>query len=198
MTPFSLMVCEMSALQWPGVPDAGRAAKPDKVETDLVEVSLQPGLFEIGGNDLRARRERCLDPRAWSSTPFARIARQQSGGDQHARVRRVGAAGNGGDHDIAVAEVEIVVGHRMAAAEFGHGALVLILERRGEALLDVLQRNAAFRPFRAGQRRDDIAEIEFERVGEIRLGRVAGTELGLAPWCRLRPAQCDRLPDPTY
>ena len=45
------------------VADAGRAAVADEVEAELVQVLGQPGPVEVLGHDLRARRERGLDPR---------------------------------------------------------------------------------------------------------------------------------------
>ena len=40
-----------------GIADAGGAAEPDEIVAKLVEVLLQPGLFEVVGDDLRTRRE---------------------------------------------------------------------------------------------------------------------------------------------
>ena len=46
-----------------GVADAGGAAEADEIEAELVEVGLQAGLVEIGGDDLRSGRQRGLHPR---------------------------------------------------------------------------------------------------------------------------------------
>ena len=94
----------------PGVPDARGAAEADEIEADLVEVGLQAGLVEIGGDNLRARRERGLDPGFARQTLLDRLLGHKSGGDQHARVRRIGAARDRGDDDVAVADVEVAAG----------------------------------------------------------------------------------------
>ena len=93
--------------QRPGIADAGGAAEADEVVAELVEVLLQAGLVEIFGDDLRARRERGLDPRLDGQALGHRLARQQPGADHHVRVRGVGAGGDRGDHHVAVAEIVI-------------------------------------------------------------------------------------------
>ena len=45
------------------VTDASRAAVANKVKANRVEICLKLSRFEIGRNNLRARREGCLDPR---------------------------------------------------------------------------------------------------------------------------------------
>ena len=104
-----------------GVADAGRAAVADEVEAERVEVVLQVGAQEVVGDDLRAGGERRLDPRLRREALRQRVAGEQAGGEHHRRVRRVRAARDRGDHDVAV--VELAVGpvgelHR-------HGAAVL-------------------------------------------------------------------------
>ncbi len=98
-----------------GVADAGGAAEADEIEAELVEVGLQAGLVEIGGDDLRSGRQRGLHPRLRLEALRDGIARQQAGGDQHARVRGIGAAGDGGDDDVAVADVEVAALRRRRA-----------------------------------------------------------------------------------
>ena len=62
--------------QRPGVADAGRAAVADEVEAELLERLGQPGAVEVFGDDLRAGRERGLDPRlALQPARDARCAR---------------------------------------------------------------------------------------------------------------------------
>ena len=93
--------------QRPGIADAGGAAEADEVEAELVEVLLQAGFGEIFADHLRARRERGLHP-GLGREPFGDgVARQQAGGDHHARVGGVGAGGDRGDHHVAMAEIEI-------------------------------------------------------------------------------------------
>src|SRR5690606_13806412 len=50
------------------------------------------------------------------------------------------------------------------------GLLVLVFERGCETGSDVFQRDAAFRTLRTGHRRNDVAHVEFENVGEDRIG----------------------------
>ena len=89
-----------------GVADARRAAVADQVEPELVEVFLQAGLGEIIGDDFRAGRQRRLHPRPRVQAALDRVACQQSGADEHRRIRRVGAAGDRGDHHRSVVNVD--------------------------------------------------------------------------------------------
>src|SRR4051794_12175046 len=66
------LVCE-----GPRVADARRAAVADGVEAELVERLLQPGLLVVARHDLRARRERRLDPRLALQPLGERVAREQ-------------------------------------------------------------------------------------------------------------------------
>ena len=43
--------------QWPGVPDARRAAVPDEREPELLEIGRQTRAVEVVGDDARARRQ---------------------------------------------------------------------------------------------------------------------------------------------
>ena len=97
------------------------------------------------------------------------VAGEQAGRDQHAGVRGVGAGGDGGDHDVAMAEVEVLAFDLDALGAFAR-LLVFALERGRKTALDAGQRDAAFGTLRAGHRRHDRAEVEFERVGEHRIG----------------------------
>ena len=155
-----------------GVADAGRAAEADEVEAQLVEVFLQAGLGEILGNNLRSGCQRGLDPGLRLQALGDRVAGQQAGGDQHARVGSVGAGGDGGDRHVAMAEIEIRAFDRIAVGELA-GLLVVGVHGAGKASRDVFQRDAAFRTLRTGHRRHDVAEIKLQRVGEDEFGAVA-------------------------
>ena len=172
------MVAEISGGSGPRVPDAGGAAEADEIEPELVEVGLQPRLVEVGGDDLRAGRQRGLDPGPRLEALLHRIAREQPRRDQHAGVGGIGAAGDGGDDDVAVAEVEVAARDGRPLLELAR-LLVLGLQRLGEAGADVGQRDAALGPLRAGERRHHRAEVELERVGEHGIGRVAEAEQAL-------------------
>ena len=90
----------------PRVADAGRAAVADEVEAELLERLGQPGAVEVFGDDLRAGRQRGLHPRLAAQAARERVAREDPRADHHRRVRGVGAAGDRGDHDVAVVELE--------------------------------------------------------------------------------------------
>ena len=87
------------------VPDAGRAAVADQVEAQRRQRLDQVRALEVLGHDLRSRRERGLDPAAcararprppsWPASPAPIITE---------RVRGVGAARDGRDHDGPVPE----------------------------------------------------------------------------------------------
>ena len=89
-----------------GVADAGRAAVADEVEAERLERLGQPGAVEVFGDDLRAGRERGLHPRLRAQAARDRVAREDPGADHHRRVRRVRAARDRRDHDVAVVELE--------------------------------------------------------------------------------------------
>ena len=152
-----------------GVTDAGGAADSDEIESELVEILLQVGLLEVGADDLAARRQRGLHPRLLGEALLDGVAGEQTGADEHARIRRVGAAGDRRDHDVAVAEVPILAFDLDALLHLA-GLLVLALERGGETGADLFKRDAAFRTLRAGHRGHDFAEVERERVGADGIG----------------------------
>ena len=157
--------------QRPGIADAGRAAIADEVEAERVEMLLQPGLLQIFGHHLRARRERGLHPGLRLQALLVRLLGEQAGADQHARVGGVGAGGDRRDDDMAVGDLVVACSATLrllrprrrgspcsAFGEFRRG-------RGGE-------RHAVLRALRAGERGHDGAEIELQRVGEDRVGRV--------------------------
>src|SRR3546814_11012985 len=102
-----------------GVSDAGRAAIADEIIADRIEMRLQPRLFEIVGDDLRPRSQAGLDPWLGFHAAFVRFFRDQSRGDHDAGVRRVGATGDRGDDDVAVADVMIRSDTRRVGEECG-------------------------------------------------------------------------------
>src|SRR5262249_39085855 len=68
---------------------------------------LEAGLGEVVGDDARARRERGLDPRAHGEAALDRLLGEEPGAEHDARVRGVGARGDGGDDDVAVADLAL-------------------------------------------------------------------------------------------
>ncbi|MND92551.1 hypothetical protein D3C80_847130 [compost metagenome] len=135
---------------------------------------MQAGLGKIFADDLRSRCKRGFHPRCSLQTLGNSVAGQQTGSDENRGVRRVGAGRDGGNRHIAMAEIEIGTFHRITVIELAR-LLVVAFHRTGETGGDILQRNTPFRTFRAGHRRHDVAEIEFQRIGEDKLGTVRVT-----------------------
>ncbi len=155
------------------IADAGGAAETDDVEAELVERLLQLGLLEIVLNDLAARRERGLHPRLDGKALGDGVARQKARGDHHARIRGVGAGGDGGDDDVAIAEIEI-----RSLDLVPHGDIFALLElachRPDEAGLGAAENDPILRALGAGERGRDLAEVELQRVAEDRIGGEPG------------------------
>ena len=185
--------------QRPRVADARRAAVAHQIETEQVEVLGQPGLLEVLRDDLRARRERRLDPRLDLQALGDRLLGDQAGADHHGRVRRVRAARDGRDDDRAVVEVELraleagldaglggggdlraLGGLHLAEVRAGRGLLRLrghageLAERVAERGAGLLDEHAVLRALRAGDGRLDGAEVELESVGVLGVGRLVG------------------------
>ena len=89
-----------------GVPDAGGAAVADEVEAERFEVVPEVGLVVVLGDDLGAGRHGGLDPGLAAEAARGSFAGDEAGGEHDVGVGRVGAAGDGGDDDRAVAELE--------------------------------------------------------------------------------------------
>src|SRR5690606_40244836 len=70
-----------------GVADAGRAAVADEVEAELVQVRRQTGALVVVRDDLRAGRQRRLDPRLAGQALLDGLLRQQRRAD-HDRDRK--------------------------------------------------------------------------------------------------------------
>src|SRR5262249_11121321 len=109
---------------------------------------------------------------------LARLTRYQTRRDQYRRVRRVGAAGDRGDGDVAVAEVELLA----FDADTRIGCLVIgRIELRVELVVHIAKHYPGLRTFRSRGRRLDRAHVQLERVREQRLrrARAAPQALGL-------------------
>ncbi len=145
--------------------------KPTRLKAELVELFLQPGIFEIGSNHLRARCQRCLDPWLGLQALGSGITGEKTGRNQNARIGRVGAGGDGGNGDIAVAEIVVLAFDGIAGVEL-RGLLVLVLQQFMEAGCNALKRDTAFRTLRSGHGRHNRSKIQLQRVREHRIGRV--------------------------
>ena len=83
------------------VADAGRATISNKVKAKRIKINLKLCSFQIGGHNLRARCERCLDPRFAVKTQSCRFARNKARADHDVWVGCVGARRNGSDNNFA-------------------------------------------------------------------------------------------------
>lgn len=81
---------------------ASGAGEGDDTKAQLLQLLLQPRLFQVQLHGLGARCQRRLDPRFAGQAQLVGIARQQACGNHVARVAGVGAAGDGGDDHRAV------------------------------------------------------------------------------------------------
>ena len=99
--------------------------------------------------------------------------REQAGAEHQRRIRSVRAAGDRGDDDGAIGEIEFVA-VVLHADVFG-----LRGQRFFERCLRLRERNAVLRALGSGHRGDDRGEIELEAVGENRIGRLIGAEEAL-------------------
>ncbi len=71
-----------------------------------------------------------------------------------------------------MAEIEIRAFDRIAVVQLT-GLLVVGIHRTGKAGSDVFERDTAFRTLRTGHRGYNVAEVEFQRVGEDKVGTIA-------------------------
>ncbi len=149
-------------------------------KAERVEIGREPGAIEIFGDHLAAGGEAGFDPGLGLQAQCARLAGDQAGGDEHVGIGRVGAAGDGRDHHVAVADGEVAAGGGDAVAHIvGRDALVLG-EVGEEGGAGVLQRHAVLRALGAGEAGHDGRHVELNGVGEYRIGagRVAEHALG--------------------
>ena len=91
---------------------AGGAGKSDNAEAELLQLREQARLLQVKLHRLRARRQRGLHPRLAHQAPRIRIARQQAGGNDVARVAGVRARRNGRNDDRAIGHLARRLGPR--------------------------------------------------------------------------------------
>ena len=161
-------------------------------------------------------RQARLDPRLHFQAALHGVAREQPRADHHARIRRVGAAGDRRDDDRAVdrdppcpaqrsrqlpplppppgagcggvlPRLRPRAGFRLALREHH-------LERLLELDLRLAQRHAVLRTLRAGKARLDGREIQLERRGVDRIRR--SSPCGRAPAPSRTPRPASRAPRP--
>ena len=103
-----------------GIADARRAAVPDEIEAQLVQIRLQAGFVQVIGHHARTGRQRRLDERMRLQPVLDCFFGQQTGRQHDRRIARVGATGDGRNQNVAVMERTVV----------GHGKLALQIIRR--------------------------------------------------------------------
>ena len=92
-----------------GIADAGCAPVADDLESELVEILLQPGFFQVVLHHARTRGERGLHGRIHMKPAQNRFFRKQPGSEHHAGIAGVRAACDGGDEHRSVAEHTVLL-----------------------------------------------------------------------------------------
>src|SRR6476661_9807233 len=105
-------------MQRPGVANASGATVADEIESELVEICLESGLFQVIGNNAGPGCERRLHARIDMQTALDCFFRQQSSRNHHARVACICAARYRGDQDAAVANVSTTMQEYLARLGF--------------------------------------------------------------------------------
>src|ERR1700736_5956581 len=108
------------------MPDARGTSETDDVEAQLLERIHYVRGPEIIGYHLGSWSETRLHPRLGHQSLLDRVAGEQSRGEHHARIRRVRAAGNGGDHHRSVTNRELLSIHLDGNALMPVGLLLTI------------------------------------------------------------------------
>ena len=190
------------------VADAGGAAIADEVEAELLQVSHEAGRLEVVGHDSGAGREAGLDGGRDLQSALDGSLGQQAGGHHHRGIRGVGATGDGGDHDRAVADLRRRSGHHrrrvlllpediggpafgVEAGDIVVGGLRIHGEGRLEALPHAGQRDAVLRALGPGDAGLDRVEVQIEQLAEDGRRGVVGTEHSLC--ARVLLHQLDQL-----
>jgi hypothetical protein len=106
------------------VANAGGASVSDSVKAEGIERFAEAGLVQIIGDHPAAGGERCLHIRRHAHAALHRFFRQQSGGNHHRWIARIGATGDGGDDDVAVRQLHPVIVD-LQGCGFGLGANLL-------------------------------------------------------------------------
>nr|GEU28369.1 hypothetical protein [Tanacetum cinerariifolium] len=158
-----------------GVTDAGRATVSGDAEAQLLQVWQQAGSGQVFGHHARAWGQRRLDVRGHGQTGFHGFLGQQAGSQQHARVRRVGARGDGSDQHVAVFHVDAIgrgvgllqVVRVLVEAVFGGR----FREQFGEVGFHVADFDTVLGTLRTGQGRRHGRQVQFDHAGVVDVAR---------------------------
>ena len=152
-----------------GVSDTRRAAVADRLETELIKVRRQTGLFQIVRDDARTGRERGFDEGIYFEALRDGLLGEQAGREHHARVGSVGAAGDGGNQNGTVAELRATDFSGDGRKLFGFFAKTIfrngLREGADKLLLHLRELDAILRALRTGDARPHGREIEREIRG---------------------------------
>ena len=173
-----------------GVADTGGAAESGDIEAERFQRWHQPGGRQVLRHHARTGAETGLDPRMNAESFLDRLFRQQAGGEQHAGVRGIGAAGDGGDQHIAMADILGITGDDMALAEFRRRPVETAgggwrRQQMLEGFAHFRQGDAVLRPFRARQRRRDGVQVEGQRLAVVDVAGLRDAEQALGLEIRL-------------
>src|SRR5207248_1324435 len=95
--------------KWTGIANAGSTTIPDKIEAELVEISLQSSFRQVIRNNSRPWSKRGFYCRIDAQTAFHRLLRQQTRRQHHAGIAGVRATCDGGDQNAAVSNSALTV-----------------------------------------------------------------------------------------
>ncbi len=153
------------------IADARGAAETHQLEIQFVQERRQPRGIEIVGDHLGAGGETRLHPGLGVQAALDGFFGQQAGAEHQRRIGCVRATGDGGDDHRAVRQLETV-----AIVFYFDVFLRRAFHGGGKRRFRLAQRHAILRALGPGERGLDLGEIEFERVGKDRVGRLIGTE----------------------
>ena len=168
----------------PRVANAGGAAVGRHMEAQLLQVGQQACLGEVVGHHTAAGRKRSLHPRVGRQPGLHRLLGHKARREQHAGVGGVRAGGDGGNQDIAMAQVGLTGGNALGELGCGLGKTILghgLGEEVCKGPLHAGEFDAVLGTLGARQRGLDAAQIEADHLGvvDLALARNAEEALGL-------------------
>ena len=163
-----------------GVTDTGHATVTDDGVTQLVEVGLESGLFQVPGDNTGTGGERGLDVGLDGQTSLDGLLGEDTSSQHDGRVRGVGARGDGRDDDVTVGHLDLLA----LIVELDDGGLLLLGDIESleadlvvQALLELGgesgESDTILGPLGSSQRGDNRAKVQ----GQVRgvLGGLGGS-----------------------